>query len=415
MNNNIVVTVITPTFNIIKEGRKNSLIRNIESVMWQDYQNIEHLVIDGASTDGTLEILKEYSAKGVLRYTSEPDLGLYDAMNKGIKNAIGDYILILNSDDCFISRTAISDSIKVITEKNADFSYAKARCVDTYGVETPMPNCYAPDISHIFNEMTISHQTILCSKEMFDNNFFSLELEIGGDYEWIMRACLNGARPCFLDEYIVEFHRGGKSDRIKYYHKYLNERITTYYKIFKEYDVNVTEYDCKLLWFEQYVGDRIWKIICERVKFPVLRGYFKKSEKAEQLIENTWYVTAKNALLLRLFQNYAGLLARGKTLAEILKNRGYYSCAIYGYGNIGQCVYTDLIQHGYDLSYIVDKNVDQIIDKESLQCKIYSLEDEFPKTDLMIITPVFYYEEILMDIEKKIDCPIISLDDFVQM
>jgi glycosyltransferase involved in cell wall biosynthesis len=87
------ISIVTPTFN----GR-STLRDTIESVLAQDYKNWEHIVIDGGSTDGTMDILRAYSH---LQWISEKDQGHYHAMNKGIERASGDVIAILNADDCY--------------------------------------------------------------------------------------------------------------------------------------------------------------------------------------------------------------------------------------------------------------------------------------------------------------------------
>ena len=89
-----LVTVITITFNIKKAGREKFFRQCIESVHKQHYKNIEHIIIDGASKDGTASILDEYFKKGWIRYIRESDEGVYDAMNKGIAMAKGKYITL---------------------------------------------------------------------------------------------------------------------------------------------------------------------------------------------------------------------------------------------------------------------------------------------------------------------------------
>ena len=90
------VTVVTATYNLIKDGREKFFRQCVESIHNQTYKNIEHLVIDGASKDGTIDLIKEYADKGWIKYVSEPDKGMCDAMNKGIKIATGEYVAILN-------------------------------------------------------------------------------------------------------------------------------------------------------------------------------------------------------------------------------------------------------------------------------------------------------------------------------
>ena len=90
------VTIVTVVYNLIENGREQYFRQCLESVHKQLYQNIEHIVIDGASNDGTIDLLEEYNKKGWIKYYSEPDTGIYDAMNKGIEKATGKYIVFLN-------------------------------------------------------------------------------------------------------------------------------------------------------------------------------------------------------------------------------------------------------------------------------------------------------------------------------
>lgn len=96
-----LVTVVTVVRNAIRDGRQEMLEQCIASVRSQRYPNIEHLVMDGASDDGTTDMLDRYQKLGWLKYYSEPDSGMYEAMNKGIRKANGKYIVFLNTDDYF--------------------------------------------------------------------------------------------------------------------------------------------------------------------------------------------------------------------------------------------------------------------------------------------------------------------------
>jgi len=83
-----LVTIVTITFNLIKAGREKTFRQCLESVHNGTYKNVEHIVIDGASKDGTLDLIKEYANKGWVKYISEPDSGIYDAMNKGVRTEL---------------------------------------------------------------------------------------------------------------------------------------------------------------------------------------------------------------------------------------------------------------------------------------------------------------------------------------
>src|SRR6188472_1896098 len=105
------ISVVTPTFNSI-----NTLLETIESVSSQKYPNLEHIVIDGGSTDGTVDLLKKFPD---LRWYSEKDEGHYDAMNKGIRIATGEIVNILNADDCY--RPGVLDKVGRAFAENSDW------------------------------------------------------------------------------------------------------------------------------------------------------------------------------------------------------------------------------------------------------------------------------------------------------
>ena len=118
------VTIVTITYNLLEANREKTFRQCVESVHNQTYENIEHIVIDGASNDGTIELLKEYADKNWLTYYSEPDTSIYNAMNKGLAKATGEYITFLNSDDFYHNLEGISKTVKTIVNSNADFVYS---------------------------------------------------------------------------------------------------------------------------------------------------------------------------------------------------------------------------------------------------------------------------------------------------
>lgn len=120
---NIKISVITATFNLIKNGREGFFRQMVESVQRQTWRNVEHLIVDGGSSDGTVQMLEELASAGKIRYISEPDKGIYDAMNKGAALAAGELITFLNSDDFFSNTKGLEESMKVF-DKGFDYSYA---------------------------------------------------------------------------------------------------------------------------------------------------------------------------------------------------------------------------------------------------------------------------------------------------
>ncbi len=207
-----LVTVITATFNLIKSGRKETFIQSAESVQKQTYKNIEHIVIDGASEDGTLKLLEKYQKKGWFKYYSEPDKGIYDAMNKGILKAKGKYVVCLNSDDLYCNDKAIEMLVQKAEEQDADACYGNATKVnpktmevtfDWKGKENFLP--WTPAFP--------CHQTFLIRTDvMKELGLYNLKYKGCADNAFLVRLVQHNKKITNIDEYIITFRDGGFSD-----------------------------------------------------------------------------------------------------------------------------------------------------------------------------------------------------------
>ena len=128
------VTIITCCYN-----RVNTIRGAIESVLTQDYPNIEYIVIDGASNDGSLEVINEYRDR-ISVIVSEPDHGMYEAINKGIRLATGDIVALVHSDDFLYDDHVVSDVVKEFERSQADFLYADGLFVDADNTDRVVRN-----------------------------------------------------------------------------------------------------------------------------------------------------------------------------------------------------------------------------------------------------------------------------------
>lgn len=117
-NKALKVSVIT-----VCRNAENVIEKTISSVVEQTYENIEYIIVDGASQDKTLEIVTRYAEKGNIKYITEPDRGIYDAMNKGIRMSTGDYLEFLNAGDALINHNVIEKVVDEITKCQADIVY----------------------------------------------------------------------------------------------------------------------------------------------------------------------------------------------------------------------------------------------------------------------------------------------------
>ena len=212
MKVNPKISIITITFNSAKTLRDT-----IKSVISQDYPNIEYVIIDGYSKDNTVDIIKEYSTKFSIIWSSEPDKGLYDAINKGIKQSSGEIIGLLHSDDVFATNQIISDIAKVFRLEsdvmgvygNIDYFKVNQDVISRKWQSKKIYSCYFED-GEIF-----PHTSFFVKKEVYDRiGVYRTDFKIGADYEFILRMVKVNHYPVyFLDKTVVLMRLGGMSTK----------------------------------------------------------------------------------------------------------------------------------------------------------------------------------------------------------
>jgi len=203
------ISVITPSFNSI-----HTIRNTIESVRSQAYQNWEHIVIDGASTDGTVDLLKQYPH---LSWLSEKDEGHYHAMNKGIQRATGDIVYILNSDDCV--RPGVFQMVAEAFREHPEWDalFGDARFVDDNGtfIFSRREACYDYNVLRYIRFCYIIHQALFVRKAVHDQIGLYRHKDFlnGCDYEFILRLGKSGYKVGHLPFYLVDyrFHEHGQS------------------------------------------------------------------------------------------------------------------------------------------------------------------------------------------------------------
>ena len=190
-----------PFFSIITVcyNSEKTITDTIESILNQSYQNFEYIIIDGGSTDRTLEVIKKYKSKfeGNLRWISEKDEGIYDAMNKGINIAKGDLIGIINSDDWYNSKAL--EMILCNYEKNIDIYHG-----DIYFIEE-IQNCLyikrknGNKLNLIKNGMSILHPSCFVNKNWYEKYKYDTRYRISADYKFILESFVNGANYKYIN------------------------------------------------------------------------------------------------------------------------------------------------------------------------------------------------------------------------
>ena len=203
------VSIITVCFNSAATIRDS-----IDSVMTQSYRDIEYIVIDGASTDGTLHILGEYQDR-IAKVISEPDDGIYDAMNKGISFATGDIVGILNSDDVLFDGDVISKIANVFLKNSAcDAVYANLVYVKRNNLKAVTRTVTAPSFGlwKIRFGFIMPHPSFYARRELFCRlGNYKLGYRVAADFELMARFLLSGIRFVRLPIISVKMREGGIS------------------------------------------------------------------------------------------------------------------------------------------------------------------------------------------------------------
>lgn len=205
------VSLITVTYN-----SENTLYNTIESIRNQDYPDIEYIIVDGNSTDGTVEIIKN-NTDVISKWISEPDNGLYDAMNKGIKLASGNVIGILNSDDFYIDKNVISDIVNCFIENNVDAVHAELFYVEQFNTDKIVRHWKTGDytLRAFLNGWHPAHPTLFLKKNVYEKyGSFNLNFRLAADFELMCRLFeKQGLSSSYLKRPIIKMRLGGATSK----------------------------------------------------------------------------------------------------------------------------------------------------------------------------------------------------------
>ena len=220
------VSIITSCFN-----REATIGQAIESVLNQDYPNIEYIIIDGASTDKSLEIIKKHKDK-ITKIVSEPDKGMYEALNKGIRLASGDIIGLVHSDDFLYAPNTISKIVTTFQKTNADFIYGNGLFVDPEKTNKVIRNWEIGKYSKwkVKHGWLPLHPTCYIKKSCIDKlGLYDESYKIAADSDFLVRYLYEAnLKVYYLNEYIVRMRMGGLSTDKKRRKKMWEEDIRMY-------------------------------------------------------------------------------------------------------------------------------------------------------------------------------------------
>jgi len=210
VNSNLKISIITVSFNSVETIRDT-----IKSIISQDYENIEYILIDAGSTDGTLDIIKEY--EGYINYfSSEEDDGIYDGMNKGISVASGEVVGILNSDDFYPNSYIVSNVARTFEKRNCDAVYGDLLYVKFYDTDKIVRYWQSGNYSvkKIKNGWMLPHPTFFVKREMYEKyGYYNTELKSAADYEMILKLLYKqNINVFYIPMILVKMRMGGKSN-----------------------------------------------------------------------------------------------------------------------------------------------------------------------------------------------------------
>ena len=343
------ITIVTVTYNCV-----NTIEKTIISVLQQKYQNIEYLIIDNCSNDGTLDIVNGYAQKykDIIYVVSEPDTGIYNAMNKGIAFARGDYINFLNAGDEYIDSNVLNTVIDYIEDKNAVYYGYVQEVTDTRTFIADFSKEKGTLKEKLYTGKMPCHQAIFAPAVLLKKRYFQEEYKIRADYEWIVHSLQNEVCFIYVPVLVCRFEMGVSGD------------LKNYYYMQQETQKVLREYEC----------------------------YMKGNDK-----EDWRALSTKHFVMYQLLAKWVKMKQRGIAFESYFKRYQISNIAIYGMSDLGQLLFYELRDTKIGISYCIDRKLDEfdgiIIEKE--------IRRKFEGVDAIVITALSDYEKICKELEEN--------------
>ena len=350
---------------IVCKNEEKNIRKTLNSVLQQKFTDFECIVMDGLSDDKTCNILYELKERDSrIKVYSQKDLGIYDAMNKGIKKAGGEYIYFLNAKDTFYNENVL-EYVDTILEKETDILIGRV-CVRerleplSIGVES-LEKMW----ELVKGARCICHQAMVVKRECLENGF-DLQYRISADYDWFCKQLIKNKRIQIVQEIIANYASYGFSAWVK---------------------------NRKFLWEE---ADKI----CKKHFATAL---------SEEMSERR-FTEYRRGMINQMTSEWLLLKQREGSLAEMVKGKGVKKVAIYGFSRLGIFLYHELKNQDVQVMYAIDKSD---LSWRMTAIDIFTPEDELPQVDAVIITPILDYYEIKENMMRKMDCQYLSLEDLI--
>ena len=215
----------------INRNNASGLERTIQSVLFQTYSNIEYVVVDGDSSDGSIEVIRKFESSfgGRMKWISEPDKGIYNAMNKGIGMAAGEYFQFLNSGDCLVDEGVAGKMCEALTSKGYPMIIYGNMLKNMPSGMIVRDRCFAGrDISFLgFYNGSLNHSSAFIHRSLFDKyGMYDESLRIASDWKWFLQVIVwGGEKPIYTDIDISLFDMNGISETNKELNKQEREQV----------------------------------------------------------------------------------------------------------------------------------------------------------------------------------------------
>lgn len=355
----IKFSIITVCFNAEKTIRST-----MDSVLKQDYENFEYIVVDGASMDGTKAIIQEYARMDArMQWRSEPDRGVFHAMNKGISRAKGDFLLFLNAGDEFHSADILQRAAEIAD--GADVIIGDVAFKTKSGLSKHVYPVGEELLENLKKGESVCHQVIFAAKDTLSEGFDERYMTCA-DYDWICRQVNVGRNIVKLNATVVDYDLSGITFQTKY------QRIH-------------------------------WKEYFEIIGRHFPRAEFPYGREVKQL-----FVQERKEYFMYEFMNrWLMLKQQGINLRSFFAHKKITTIAIYGVHHMGQRLYDEL----YNSEIIVKYGIDRSHQKPGWEVPIIHPNDALEKVDAVVITPVFDFLEIRDSLSATLSCPMFSIEE----
>lgn len=367
---NISITIITVCKNVSKSIKKTA-----DSVINQIYENIEYLIIDGQSTDDTLEVLNSYLQYKNVSVFSEKDFGIYNAMNRGIARASGDYVYFINAGDTLYNEHVITNVVSYIKNNPEAIYYGKVCLVYPNGLKIVQDYLKLEGTlqEKLLNGYMPCHQAIFAPRKLLLDHYFREQYKIRADYEWLMYSISKGNECINIPTIISYYGVTGVSGRAKYDFLFHEEEK----RIISEYEQNFLH-----------------------MKMTDCQKKIELSRKNSEL---------KYEHMFRLMNQWLALKQKNINIDVYLLKKGYQNISIYGMGHIGVRLLDELKNSDIKVKYGIDQNANNLF----TNLKVIFPHEVLEEVDAIIVTAITSFSEIEEYLKKRVKYSILSIEDVI--